>query len=226
MADDTYDLMPHKQILELQKEVERLKRLPFGKGKTAKDLVDGLDSLNVSINKLIEIFETATRELVQEKPAKKEKVEKAVKKEEHPVLKKIEELTEQNKTIAQALLKVVDMVKEQKEEVKPISKKKEEVVKEPTRLKFRPIKPRFEELQPRPRFAPPMSTPEQPKATLPFEEVPTGAPIPPKKMAEGGLTPPMPEPIPQLPELPTIGPEEPAAKPEEKPKKKGLFHFK
>ncbi len=223
MADDDYDLMPHKQIKELQKEVERLKKLPFGKGKSGKDLVDSVDALNSSINKLIEIFGTATKELVKQEP-RSVAVKKIAKVEDHPVMGKIEELIDQNKIIAEALLAVANKVKDLKTEPKQ-AKKKEEVVKEPIKLQTRAVRPRFEQLEPRPRFVPPMQTPYQQGSPLPFNDVPTGAPIPPDRMAATGLKPPIPEPVPPLPELPKI---ERGGAPVtgEPPKKKGLFHFK
>ncbi len=204
-----------------------------------EDLVGSIETLNVSINKLIEVFATATDMLKKDEPGRHETtiVTSAPHQE---VYDKMEALIDQNKIIAQALLNVASMVKNiKKEEVKTKDQVEQVVqrvdVKEPTKLDLRPAKPRFEarfeELQPRQQFVTPMQTPNMPpRPPLPPQRQPasqpmesffsTGGPIP--MSIQGPASPPMPDSIPPLPELPTIGEDEGFGE----PKKKGMFGFK
>lgn len=238
--EDDYDILPHKQIEELQKEAERLKELPFGKGKTGKDLAASIDTLNTSINKLIEVFENATEALKRDEGIRHETTVVTASAPSQTVYDKMEALIDQNRIIAQALLNVANMVKDIKKEDK--TKEKVEAVaekmdiKEPTRLELKSSKqrfePKFEELKPRNQFVPPMQSPEplMPPVPRPPQQQPqfaqqpmdsffaTGGPIP--MHMQGPANPPMPDNIPPLPDLPTID-EYGYAK-----EKKPLFGFK
>jgi len=233
--EDDYEILPHKQIEELQREAERLKELPFGKGRSGKDLVGSLELLNASINKLIEVFGAATDMLKKDEHVRHETTV-VTSGPSQAVYDKMEALIDQNKIIAQALLNVASMVKDiKKEEVKTKDKVEQVVqkaeVKDPIKLDLRPAKPRFEprfeELQPRQQFVTPMQTPNmpprQPQASQPMDSFfTTGGPIP-MHMQGPASSPPMPDMIPPLPDLPKIGEDEDFG--EEEPKKKGLFGF-
>jgi len=91
--DDDYDLLPHKEILELKKTVEDLKG-----GPSAKNLMTSMDELNANINELMGLFKAATKELKTEE------------KDEESVSKKLNILTSQNKTIAEGMVKIANMV--------------------------------------------------------------------------------------------------------------------
>ena len=59
MAEDDYELMPEKEIKELKKEVELLKKNPLGDSASSKDLFRAVDRLTVSLNNMMDLFKTA-----------------------------------------------------------------------------------------------------------------------------------------------------------------------
>ena len=96
MKDDEYELLPHREIVKLREEVERLKTSPISS--EAANLVSALSKLNESVSRLIRIFEVAEKELAQE--YKQSKVEE-----------KINRVVYQNKEIAKGIIAVADLIK-------------------------------------------------------------------------------------------------------------------
>lgn len=65
MADDDYELLPHKELELLRAEVERLKRNPLGEGTTQQSLMDALTSLNANVAKLTSILQGANDDMLK-----------------------------------------------------------------------------------------------------------------------------------------------------------------
>jgi hypothetical protein len=114
-SGDEYELMPHKEIIELRKEVEKLKKNPLGQGKTADNLLDAVNSLNESINSLMGIFEKAA-DTLRHGHAPEEKHEH----HDGSLSRGINKLIEQNKEIAEGILSIADMVKREKRDIRSL----------------------------------------------------------------------------------------------------------
>ncbi|MCX6709922.1 MAG: hypothetical protein NTV63_03160 [Candidatus Woesearchaeota archaeon] len=93
MADDEYELIPHKEISELRKEIQNLKEQIKGKpdsnGASEKTLLE-------AINELIAVFREATEE-IRAKPG---------------TIDKFSILAEQNEKIARGILALADIMTE------------------------------------------------------------------------------------------------------------------
>jgi hypothetical protein len=96
---EEYELLPHEEIERLRKEVEKLKKSPYGDTETGRNLLDSMEELNESLKKLISIFEKTNAEIMEEyensKPAER--------------LSRIEE---QNQKIAGGIVALSNMIKE------------------------------------------------------------------------------------------------------------------
>lgn len=114
IKDDEYELLPHKEIIKLREELEKLKKNPLGKGKSAENILEAINTLNESINSLIYVFQHATDQL-KETSIKNEKHEEA---DFHPLIGKINQLIEQNKDLAEGIVTVAEMVKKEKKEIR------------------------------------------------------------------------------------------------------------
>ena len=66
MVTDDYELLPHKELEHLRREVEHLRKNPFTDQKENRTLLDSMEHLNTSIKKLTKILEGAQDELIKE----------------------------------------------------------------------------------------------------------------------------------------------------------------
>lgn len=105
--DEDYELVPHKIVSELKKEVDELKRNPLGTTSTGQDLQASMNALAHSINDLLQLFKDATEQMHVE-----EKDSHVFTKRLDPMLDKLDTIIEQNQTIAKGILAVADMLKE------------------------------------------------------------------------------------------------------------------
>lgn len=164
--NDEYEIIPHKEILELKKEIEFLKKNPLGKSKSSENLLDSINALNNNIDNLITVFKDATKELKDEKPQTNDT----------QVNKKIEELFDQNREIAEAIVSLADMIKENK---KPAFEEKNQFPMqspnfEPPRQSFPPPQLNY------PKQTPPPGNPNQmPNFNNPNIPPPPGMDLPP-----------------------------------------------
>lgn len=101
---DTYELLPHKDILELKEELRQLKAKP-----TEKNLQISMVELSTKLDRLIEIFEEAQEQIKTEGEgiSWEEKLK--------PVTEKMDKVLEQNSEIASGILGLSDMINEVKE---------------------------------------------------------------------------------------------------------------
>lgn len=102
MADDEdYDIMPHKEIIRIKKELEELKN---AKDTTeTKNIVHQINLLKTSIEDLLAIFKEA-----QEGFKLEEKEPDYIKN----VMNRLETISEQNTRIAEGIVAVADMINE------------------------------------------------------------------------------------------------------------------
>lgn len=229
--DDSYEIMPYKEIVELKKQIAELQQKT---GDTSsKELLASMASLTKSMNNMLQLFSSAAEEMKLE-----EKTESELSQKIGPLIEKVEKLEEQNKTIAEGLVAVADMVKETKGEKRPKEKPKPLPPKPPEKSSFEDL-PSLEPPEPEeesfglPPLEPPKPTRGPPPGPSFFS---TGSPrvVARRPMPPLGGPPPMPlprgRPMPPLGGPPPMGPggadfgELPPLPPlEEEPKKKGLF---
>lgn len=208
MAEEDYDLVPYKDISELKRELEGMKGR---KDIPAADIYSAVQKLTQTITDMLGVFGAATEQMKLDE----REYESEARKHEM-IIAKLDKLIEQNRTIAEGMVAIVEMVKER---IIAPAKEKEESMFRPQREEplFRP-RP-----EPKPFMRPEWQPRQEPvQRTQPILSTPQMAsPMPPPPMPApdfGMQMPPM-EPTPP-PDLDF--PEDPFQT-EEEPKKKGLF---
>jgi len=183
MADDDYDLLPHQEIEELKRQVQELKTR--SDKSSSQEIVKSLDQLTRAMDSMLRLFTEASQEV------------KGDDKEHEQIAEKLDEVMEQNKTIAEGMVAVLDMVGDfvERQNQKPASMPMQ-----------RPM--------PRPNYPPPGPEPGfgMPRFEPQFSDIPRAPGF------EPGFNEPGPQgPVP-MPSMPfsdfDLG---------EKPKKKGIF---
>ena len=222
MADEEgYEIMPYKEIVSLKKEIELLKRKSGDV--SSKELIGQMASLTKSMSSMLNLFKQAADEMRAE-----ESTDDKIAARLEPVMAKLDQVIDQNKTIAEGMIAIADMVKEH------FGKKEEHVPKPaihrdinapglgpmpPPGLGPMPP-PGLGPMPPpglEPRDIPPGPMPPPGEMPLPGPDLNEIPPIPAMPGASGPLPPPGSIPPPGLGAMPPL--------PEEKPKR-GLFGFK
>tara|TARA_Y100000310_G_C20668591_1_gene809012 strand:- start:642 stop:1187 length:546 start_codon:yes stop_codon:yes gene_type:complete len=98
VADEPYDLMPHRALEDLKKQVNQLKSK--SEKSSSQAIVNSLDKLTISMDSMLRLFEEAAKEV---------KIEE---KDESSIPNQLRAIIEQNKIIAEGMVTVSDMVKE------------------------------------------------------------------------------------------------------------------
>ncbi len=104
-----YDLVPHKEVLELKKQVEEIKADPLGSTASGREMVDAMKRLSSSINELLDLFRTAVEEMKLEEKESDILVDRL-----DPMFEKMDTLIDQNQKIAKGIIAVADLIKEEK----------------------------------------------------------------------------------------------------------------
>lgn len=208
MAEE--DLAQYKDISELRKELEGMKGR---KEIPAKDLYEAVQKLTQTVTGMLDIFSAATEQMRLE-----EREFESESRKHEMIISKLDKLIDQNKTIAEGMVAIVEMVKEKI--VAPAREKQQMFMPSTEESLFKPTPPRpfirQQEWQPKPdptqRTQPMMAPPQMASPSMP-------SPMP----SDFGMQmPPMqPEPSPELPDLDF--PDETLGFGEEEPKKKGIF---
>lgn len=143
--DSDYELMPKKEIEQLRREISSIKKNPYGESDRGKDLQQSVDRLNNTINKLISILEDAQQDIIDEY-------------QESKPVEKLNQILEQNETIAKALVSVHDDI-DNVSQVKPSD--------------YRPISIQNSQI-PRPevRYSPSQMPQQMPQFTSPSQSIP------------------------------------------------------
>jgi len=216
MVDEgSYEIMPYKEIIQLKKQIAELQQKT---GDTSsKELLNSMASLTKSMNNMLQLFSSAAEEMKLE-----EKTEGELSQKISPLIDKVERLEDQNKTIAEGLVAIADMVKDMRG-------KKE---------MHKPLPPEPEPFGGLDEGLPPLEPPRPTGGPLPYHDsvrVVTRRPMPPL----GGQMPPPPgmppfgrpmpppggpmPPPPGMPPGPDMGPLPPLPPLDEEPKKKGFM---
>jgi len=205
----------YKDISDLKRDLEGLK---IKKDVSNKDLYEAVQKLGQTITDMLEVFASAAEQMQVE-----EKSYDSQQKKQDAFASKLDKLIEQNKTIAEGMVAIVDLMKEKQNYPE---EKEEEHEEEPS---FRPspqpvpapmqnpFMPRQNQWQPRPEPMMPRSTMAPPMPQMmPFPQM--SAP----QMPELSMPPMEPEPMPDF-DFPEEGPSALEQQVRDEPKKKGLF---
>jgi hypothetical protein len=92
---DDYELMPSHELDDLRHEVSILKKGSLTDGDKARVLIESMDRLTISINRLITILDDAQKDIIDEY-------------QESKPAQKLSQILEQNELIAKALVAVSD----------------------------------------------------------------------------------------------------------------------
>lgn len=122
--DDSYDLMPHRQINELKRQIEELKAKQDRA--SPKEIIASMDSLAKTIDSLMGLFQKASQELKYD--IKEEELASG----KDSVNEKLDKIIDQNRIIANGMVAVSDMVKDF------ISRQKKQPVQKPNNFQPRP----------------------------------------------------------------------------------------
>jgi len=95
---DDYELMPKKEIDRLRKEISVIKKNPYGVSDKGQDLQQSIERLNSTLNKFISILEDAQQDIIDEY-------------QESKPVEKLNQILDQNETIARALISINDSLK-------------------------------------------------------------------------------------------------------------------
>jgi len=92
---DDYELMPKQEIEDLRREVNSLKKNSLIEGDTGRVLIESIDRLTISINRMINILDDAQKDIIDEY-------------QEAKPTEKLNQLLDQNEMIANALVAISD----------------------------------------------------------------------------------------------------------------------
>lgn len=117
--EEEYEIMPHKTIERIKREINDLKMKAVSDEKISNEsLKKSLDNLTVSINSLMSLFKEASEEMKIEEESKEEIKEKI-----DPLLNRIDTIESENRKIARGILAIADMIKQQERPPAPRPKK-------------------------------------------------------------------------------------------------------
>ena len=169
-GDEEYELVPHKIVSELKKEVQDLKQNPLGSSTSGHDLQGSMNSLAHSINDLVTLFKDATDQMRME-----EKDSQVLSKRMEPMLDKLDTIIDQNHKIAKGILAVADMLHEHLRHKPKVEPAPQRIAPPPLRQPMRQPFPEFGLVQESaPTMNPPMTAPP---FTMDFGT--PGGPVPP-----------------------------------------------
>ncbi|MBL7056159.1 hypothetical protein ISS07_04560, partial [Candidatus Woesearchaeota archaeon] len=103
--DDDYEIMPHRQVADLKKQLEEIKSKQ--ESSSSNELVGSMSSLTKSMDSMLKLFTEAAEELKVESKGEHEIAQNL-----NPLNDKLDEIIEQNKTIAEGMIAIHDTVKE------------------------------------------------------------------------------------------------------------------
>lgn len=104
MAEEDYDFVPYKDISELKKELEAVKGR---RDVSTKELYDAVQHLAQTMNDIVEVFGAAAEQMNLEEKERESDIKK-----HEIIISKLDKLIDQNRTIAEGMVAIVEMIKE------------------------------------------------------------------------------------------------------------------
>ncbi|HII69056.1 TPA: hypothetical protein HA270_04215 [Candidatus Woesearchaeota archaeon] len=106
---EDYDLLPHQDIRELKRQIEDMKSQRSES--PSRELLSSMQQLTKKMDEMVQLFSSAAEELKLD-----EREAQDIHKKIEPLIRQVDRLTEQNKTIAEGMLAIADMIKELKDQ--------------------------------------------------------------------------------------------------------------
>jgi len=103
--DDDYEIIPHRQIADLKKQLSDLRSKQDSS--SSSELVGSMSSLSKSMDSMLKLFTEAADELKLDSKGEHELAHHL-----NPLNKKLDEIIDQNKTIAEGMVAIHDAVSE------------------------------------------------------------------------------------------------------------------
>ncbi len=100
MDAEDYELVSHQALDKMRKEIEEIKRNPFGDKEEGKSLLVAVDRLNENIGKLMDVFHAAEKQIVDEYFNNKPSI-------------LLRQISDQNKKLAQGMVALANLIKKQ-----------------------------------------------------------------------------------------------------------------
>ncbi len=188
-----YEILPYSEIEDLKRQINELKK----KTSSSEEVLVTIKHISDTFERLLKLFEAASESMKKEGDS--------------PLEKKLDTLMDQNETIAESLLNLIDMVKE----MKNTEKEDDKILKE--------IKPKIEQSVPKPNFSP------RPSFNFPSQgNIPGNPPMPgmPPQRQDFQNMPPQPPGKPPMPDQEFNPIPEPLKDKGNKKEKKPLFNIK
>lgn len=160
VEDEPYDLMPHRALEDLKIQVQELKSK--SDKSSSQSIVSSLDQLTKSMDAMLRLFTQAAEDV------------KAEERDESKIPKKLSEIIEQNKTIAEGMVAISDIIKDfiEKQGHRPLPAPRPVPRHEIPGPSFQPPQDPEPGFQQPPSFAPPPNEPRPPgpvaMPTMPF----------------------------------------------------------
>lgn len=160
MADEEYEILPHKLLADLKEDVDALKKKLMEPDKKANELILEIESLKDAVAELNEIFRKTLEEI----------------KGEDSVAKDIKKIVGQNETIARGMVAISDKLEEFMIKFRQVSPPTMSAppprMVAPSPAFYSPQHMMSPPVTPGPRFAPPpqMEPPLTASPTLPLKE--------------------------------------------------------
>ena len=141
--NDDYDLLPHRELHDLKKQVDEMKG-----GPSSRKLMETMEELRNTVNDLIELFKVTSHELrVQEK-------------DDTDIHKKLDRISSQQRLLAEAVLSLSEKVTGEKADASDDDEPEEPQQRQP----YSPYQPPMPPFQPQPQ----MPQPAEPFTPRPF----------------------------------------------------------
>ncbi len=108
VGDDEYELMPHKAVKKLQKQIDNVNaKTKDLEALSTPEMKKAMYEMTNSMNSLIEMFKVASDSMKMEEHDQDIVVNKI-----NPIMKKLEQIEKQNEEIAQGIVTVAEMLKQ------------------------------------------------------------------------------------------------------------------
>lgn len=172
--DEDYEILPHKEILEIKKEIQKLKGTPV---QDKSGLGSSVSQLSSSIDSLMGLFKASAEDIKMERHDEKLLLQKI-----EPMIDKFNTIIEQNEKIAKGIVAVADMIKTHiidkiKEEPEEIHEDDVHFDKPEPKQSFQPQFQQYQQPNFQPQFqpnfgGPPVNPPPRRQMPVPPEQGP------------------------------------------------------
>lgn len=149
VEEGPYEIMPYAEIDDLRNEINKVKK----DNSSSKEVLDAVKKLTTLMENMLLLFQGAAKNMQEKKGSNIEK--------------KMDDVLDQQETLAQSLVSLVDLVKDIKAEIKQV---KQPAMSAPAQKVSSPgfnPKPKFN--PPQQPFERPMSPPQHPGTPPPFQ---------------------------------------------------------